>query len=139
MDQTFHLKIKACLETLAEIRDFVGDAALGLGLETAAVSDLKVAVDEAVTNVVIHGYQGKSGGLEINVEREGDDLIVRISDDAPSFSPENVPPPDLTAPLESREIGGMGLHLMRTLTDALSYRPLPSGGNQLTLVKKITN
>jgi anti-sigma regulatory factor (Ser/Thr protein kinase) len=48
-----------------------------------------------------------------------------------------VPPPDLDLPLERRPLGGMGVHLARTLTDRLDHRILPGGGNEVTLSKRL--
>ena len=51
-------------------------------------------------------------------------------------SPESVPPPDVTQPLDERPLGGMGIHLMRQLMDEVTHRATPQGGNELTMIKK---
>lgn len=94
-------------------------------------------MDEAVTNVVLHGYNGREGDIDILVEGRGGDLVVRLRDDAPPFDPVSARRLDVGEPLLSRPVGGMGVHLMRTLTDSLSHRVTPSGGNETVLVKKI--
>ena len=56
-------------------------------------------MDEAVTNIIMHGYRGAEKPIEIDMAREGDDLVVRIYDEAPLYDPTAEPPPDLSLPL----------------------------------------
>jgi serine/threonine-protein kinase RsbW len=130
------LLIAAELGNLAAIRRFVLAEAESLEAGRAAIEDMIQAVDESATNVIKHGYAGQPGTIEIEVAREGDDLMVRIRDHAPHFDPTTYPSPDLTLPLERRRYGGMGIHLTRECTDAVIYRVAPDGANQLTLLKE---
>ena len=75
------------------------------------------AVDEATTNVILHGYRGGPGWVEVAAERVGDRIVVTVTDEAPSFDPTRVPEPDLSVPPERRRPGGMGIHLIREATD----------------------
>lgn len=137
MAKTFRLDFKARLDNLAEIRDFVEVSACELGLGWAAVEDMKVCVDEVATNIVKHGYGNGEGGLSVEVFREADEIVVKVVDQAPVFDPKFAPKPDLSLPLNDRPVGGMGVHLITTLTDGLSHTAGPGGGNELVLRKKI--
>jgi serine/threonine-protein kinase RsbW len=130
------LRIAAEPKNLAIIRRFVSAAAANLQSGQPAIADMIQAVDESVTNIIVHGYQGRPGSIEIEVSREADALVVRIRDHAPPFDPTTHPPPDLTLPLERRRYGGLGIHLTRESTDAMIYRVTPDGANELTLLKK---
>jgi serine/threonine-protein kinase RsbW len=121
---------------LAGIRHFVEATGNQLGLESSVIAALRQAVDEAVSNILIHGYQGQAGPLRLDIGRKGANLWVRLRDKAPPFDPNQVPPPDLTLPAPLRPPGGLGLPLIRQAIDELRYRPLPGGGNELTLVKR---
>jgi serine/threonine-protein kinase RsbW len=127
----------ADLSSLAVIREFVADACRRLAAPPDAITDLVQAVDEAATNITLHGYKGFPGPVEITVTRDRDRLTVTLRDEAPPFDPTSVGPPDLSKPLEERSIGGLGIHLMRSFTDAMIYRRLPGGGNELALVKDL--
>jgi serine/threonine-protein kinase RsbW len=136
MDQPYTLHISAELKNLAAIRRFTEEAALKLQTPSFATEDMILAIDEAVTNVILHGYQRGPGTIEIEMRRDRDLLVVSLRDQAPPFDPTTVPKPDVSIPLEYRPLGGMGVHLMRESVDEILYRVLPQGGNELTLLKK---
>jgi serine/threonine-protein kinase RsbW len=123
-------------EDLADIRHIIEATGSQLGLEASLVAALRQAVDEAVSNIVMHGYQNRVGSLQMDIGQQGADLWVRLRDEAPRFDPTSVPPLDLTVPLLLRPPGGLGLYLIREAIDELHYRPLPDGGNELSLVKR---
>jgi anti-sigma regulatory factor (Ser/Thr protein kinase) len=136
MNTSPSLRTTAELKNLAEIRRFVEETASALGVAPAVISGVILAVDEAVSNIIAHGYQGQGGIVEIEVGRERDALVVRLRDEAAPFDPTSVPPPDLTLSLEQRTPGGLGIHLIRQTMDEMTHRLTPQGGNELTLVKK---
>jgi serine/threonine-protein kinase RsbW len=129
------LQIPAELLNLRKIRRFVEEEATALGANPDAVADLVLAVDEAVSNIIVHGYQGEAGIIAIEIRGQGDALVVRLFDQATPFDPNDVPPPDLTVPLEQRPYGGLGIYMIRQLVDQMIHRVLVQGGNELILVK----
>jgi serine/threonine-protein kinase RsbW len=136
MAEPQRLRMIAGLDDLFEIRRFVEGAAARGGGDPAAVADMLLALNEAATNVIGHGYEGAPGILEVEVAYDGDALTVRLRDQAPAFDPALAPVPDVTLPLDRRPLGGMGVHMMRQLTDQLSYRTRSDGWNELVLVKR---
>jgi serine/threonine-protein kinase RsbW len=132
------LTVDADVGRLADVRAFVRSALLDQGVDDEAGADVVQAVDEIVTNIIQHGYAGREGKVEVELElaRAGE-VTVRIRDGCPPFDPRGVPTPDTRAPLADRPLGGMGVHLTRVLTDGMTHRILPSGGNELTLVKRL--
>jgi serine/threonine-protein kinase RsbW len=130
------IRVRAGVDALAGIRAFVREqlATAGAGGET--VDDLVQAVDELVCNVVEHGYAGRPGEIEVAFVRSSREVAFRIRDGAPPFDPTAVPEPPLHLPLRERRLGGMGVHLARSLTDGFDHRILPSGGNEVTVRKR---
>ena len=127
-------RFKADLGRLADIRDFIGEAAAGLGVPAEVRDDLRLAVDEAVTNILLHGYDG-AGDIDIEIAARDNDLVIRLSDAAPPFDPVGATPESL-APVEDRtRPGGFGLYLIRQTMDEVDYRRLDAG-NELTLIKR---
>jgi serine/threonine-protein kinase RsbW len=132
-----NLWIDANPQNLAALRDFVSKAAASLGASRRVVDDLVLAVDETATNIIVHGYQGRPGSIAVQVELEGDEIVIRLYDRAGFFDPLQYPPPNLDLPLEERPEGGLGIYLARKSVDSVAYRRLPDGRNELTLRKKI--
>jgi serine/threonine-protein kinase RsbW len=130
-------QFNAVRRNLSAIRDFVEQAAAVLGADLDSIYDMAGAVDEAATNVIIHGYHDQGGPLEIELTRDGDSLVVHMRDSAAAFDPTTVAAPDTTLSLDERPLGGMGIHLIRQYTDAISYRALPGGGNEVTLTRSM--
>lgn len=136
MTTRYALQTTAELKNLNQIRDFVETAANALGFEPELIPNVQLAVDEVATNVMLHGYHGQGGSLDVELERVGSDLVVRLRDEAPPFDPTTVPVPDLTLPLTKRPIGGLGIYLVRRAVDEVIHRVTAGGGNELTLVKR---
>jgi serine/threonine-protein kinase RsbW len=136
MESKSLLKVTADLKNLALIRDFVEETATTLNANPTMVVEVVLAANEIATNIMLHGYQGQAGPIEIEVSQAGNALIICLRDQAPPFDPTTVPNPNLNLPLEERPVGKMGIYLARQLMDEMIYRLNPQGGNELTLVKK---
>jgi serine/threonine-protein kinase RsbW len=136
MNEPRRMRVSAELKNLASIRRFVEGVAAEGGANPEVVTDMVTAMNEATTNIVLHGYRGQSGFIEVEVSFEDDALVIRLRDQAPAFDPVRVPPPDTSLPLEQRPPGGVGILMMRQLTDDLAYRKTDNGSNELVLVKR---
>ena len=136
MTQGSILQVAAELANLGVIRHFVEEMATGLKFDRNVIEDMLQAVEEAVANIILHGYNRRPGEIQVEVHREESELVVQLRDRAPHFDPTGFPPPDLTLPLEERRPGGLGIYLMRKFTDTVTYRVTSDGSNELTLVKK---
>jgi anti-sigma regulatory factor (Ser/Thr protein kinase) len=121
----------AQIANLAEIRRFVGTETEDFSREAADA--MIQAVDEAVTNIILHGYRGSPGSIEIELWQDEKALVIRLRDDAPAFDPTSIPVPNLDTPLHLRRPGGLGVHMMRQFVDRMSYRRTETGQNELTL------
>jgi len=134
MSDTYEICVSSQLRRLAEIAEFVSERARAAGLDEEQVFDVQMAIDEAATNSMQHAYQGNEDGeIRVCCYVEQDDFCVRITDFVHPFDPDTVPEPDLSTPLASREIGGLGLFFMRKLMDQVEFTSDASGGNQVTL------
>jgi serine/threonine-protein kinase RsbW len=131
------ISIQAGVERLAAVRAFVRAQTALAFADEETTADLVQAVDELVCNVVEHGYAGRPGEIEVAAIRGDEEIAFRIRDAAPAFDPRSVPTPPLDVPLAQRRLGGMGVHLARTLTDGMEHRILPTGGNEVTVRKRL--
>jgi serine/threonine-protein kinase RsbW len=131
-DTESSLHVAASLEVLAEVRAFVRSTTRGLGADRRTVGALVQAVDEWVTNVVVHGYGEDSGSVDVRVHGDGADVVVVVRDAAPVFDPASAPAFDRDLPLSQRPFGGMGIALIRDLCSTFEHRALSPVGNQVT-------
>ena len=132
------IRVEAHVDRLADVRAFVRDAVEAFGGSQRAAEDLVQAVDEATCNVMVHGYDGAAGEIEIEATLRDGRIEIRILDRAPDFDPTALPERATRRP-EPRRPGtaGVGLKLARTMTDAVRHHVRPGGGNELTLVRSI--
>lgn len=136
MDNSRTLRLDAAnLEDLEAIRNFLEEETKPLQIDASALYDILLSVTEMATNIMVHGYRGKSGPLEIEIGRQGNSVVISLRDQAPPFDPTQVPAPDTGLPLEQRPLGGVGVHLCREFMDHMSYRYSPEKGNELVLKK----
>jgi anti-sigma regulatory factor (Ser/Thr protein kinase) len=132
-----HLRIPADVERVAEIRSAVREVATACNAEPDCLDDLVQAVDEATTNVIVHGYAGAAGPIDVDVARVGETIVITVEDEAAPYDPTTHEEPDLSVPPEHRRPGGMGIHLMRAALDRIEHRPRPGGGNILTMTRRL--
>jgi anti-sigma regulatory factor (Ser/Thr protein kinase) len=106
-------------------------------LPEAVRRSLSVVLDELLANEISHGIAGRDARL-LTVEVELDDyrLAVTLTDDGPPFDPFSYAAPDTTLSVDERQIGGLGIHLVRELMDEVSYQRR-AGHNVVVLVKHL--
>jgi serine/threonine-protein kinase RsbW len=100
-----------------------------------AVTLAALAIEELATNTI--KFDGASlGDIQVDMQVNDGRLTVVVTDDGRPFNPLEQPAPDTSLPIEEREIGGLGIHLLRTLSDGMSYERRGER-NQVTIVKKL--
>ena len=98
---------------------------------------VQVALDEFVYNPIVYGFAKRGEGAgELRVELERDRVRVTITDDGPPFDPLAFASPDTALPVETREIGGLGIHLVLTMMDEVTYERR-GDRNVVVLVKRL--
>jgi serine/threonine-protein kinase RsbW len=104
--------------------DFVEDFARRHGLPQIELSRMLLILEELFTNVVKYGRAGDEAAETIGVTLalRGRELTIEFSDDGPTFDPLLAATPDLDRPIADRLIGGLGLHILRSLVDHARYR-----------------
>ncbi|OPY47004.1 MAG: Bacterioopsin transcriptional activator [Methanosaeta sp. PtaU1.Bin028] len=105
------------------------------GFAREKILDMQVSVEEACVNIIHHGYRHEPGIISIGLYLEEDALQITIEDDAPPFDPTKFDKPNLVQNLDERPIGGLGILMMKSMTDDLRY-DFAGGKNRLTLTKR---
>jgi len=91
-------------------------------LPASAIHDLSLVLDEIVGNIIAYGFApGAESEISIKLGYAQGEISVEIEDEARPFDPLQAPAPDLTSPLETRRIGGLGIHFARSLMDEIVY------------------
>ena len=133
--------LKNQLSELERLSRFVEAFGAEHGLPDQAVFELTLALDEILTNVISYAYED-SGARDIVVRLteanavEGRQVTVQVEDDGRPFDPLEVRPPQTDVPLEARNVGGLGIHLVRKVMDQLEYCR-QDGKNMLMMRKTI--
>jgi serine/threonine-protein kinase RsbW len=135
--EPLELCVSSDLSELATISDFVAQIARRAGVSEADVFEIQMATDEACTNSMEHAYAGQPGEVRVCCWVEEGDFVVRVTDFGRRFDPDQIPMPDTSAPLESRDVGGLGLFFMRELMDGVEFLS-DAQGNQVILRKHLS-
>ena len=115
-----------------ELREIVGLAAAMAGFEHAAGEEIRLAVNEALANVVKHGYGGdEDGPIRLRIRARASYVEIVIVDECRPIEPGEISPRDF----EDVRPGGLGVHLMRKLMNIVEYRPRSGRGNALRMVR----
>lgn len=135
MSQRFQITRAAELDSLQVFRGFITECCAHYNIPGDVVFELKLAVDEACTNIITHGYRGMDpGSIILSFRIEAERILVQITDFGRVFEPEDAAQPDVQAALEDRELGGLGLYLIYQTMDNIDYHA-SEDGNTLTFTK----
>jgi sigma-B regulation protein RsbU (phosphoserine phosphatase) len=131
------LTIKSDIHEIKRFSDFMKSATAKLDVDTSMAKKLQLAVEEAVVNAIDYAYPTETkGDITINMMFDGQTLHFQIIDEGIAFDPTAKQKTDTTLSVEERQIGGLGILLVRELMDSINYERT-DGKNILTLIKKI--
>jgi serine/threonine-protein kinase RsbW len=123
----------ADMKALPDVLEFAAAAAGRAGFDGVAQLFVELIIEELFTNTVVHGYGGDSGQpVWVSIAGVGGELTLTYEDAAPPCNPLTLPAPGLRdAPVEERPVGGLGMPLVKALSDSASYG-YKEGRNRLT-------
>lgn len=115
------------------IETFLG----GLNIGAKERYTVALAFEEMATNIIKYGFEkdGAFHQIDVRLSADADMLKLELEDSGIEFNPLNLGEPELADPVEQREIGGLGIHLVKRMADALDYRR-ENGRNLLTITVK---
>lgn len=134
-DVTGAVTIGNSLPEIAAVADECRRIAERIGLDASATADVQVALDEIVSNAIRYAFpEGERHSISVRFRVVDAALEVTIEYSGVAFDPANAPPPDRSAPLAQRRVGGLGAHFARELMDEIRYRRVGEL-NRVTLVR----
>ena len=131
------LILKNDVHEVSKLNSFLKSVAVKINIEPSLAHKLRLAVEEAVVNVIDYAYPADTeGSIEVRMMWDGKKLKVMIIDAGVPFDPTVMEKTDTTLSAEERQIGGLGILLVRELMDAMNYERM-DGKNVLTLMKEL--
>jgi amino acid adenylation domain-containing protein len=125
------------VEQIELLPDYIDRVVKNIGISPSLSMSLNLALEEAVTNVIMYAYGEGDGIVEIAATIDGDQLTFTIKDSGTPFDPTQKEDADITLGFEERSIGGLGIFLVKQIMDQVEYQWV-NGYNILTLTKVLT-
>lgn len=123
MSRTISIELKNNFSEIERLIQIVTEFGEVNNLPSNVLFAVSLALDEILTNVISYGYKDDNEHLIIiRFSLEDEELIAEVEDDGQPFNPLGAPEPNTDKPLQERQIGGLGIHLVRNLMDKLEYR-----------------
>jgi serine/threonine-protein kinase RsbW len=131
------LRIKNQISELEKVAQFVEEIGEELGLSMELQMNLNLVMEEMVTNVIFYAYpQGEVADIELLAKSDGKELTFVLSDQGKEFDPTAKEDADLDVNPADRELGGMGIFIVKNIMNKVTYQRL-EGKNLLTMTKGI--
>ena len=132
-DYCFELKSK--LSELTTLCRYLEDCGNVMELPQKCLLELNLGLDELFSNIISYGFEDESEHrIKFSLVKDSKTLIVQVEDDGIPFNPLDVTGPEVSQDLDSINIGGLGIHLVKEMMDDIDYKRV-EGKNKLILKK----
>jgi serine/threonine-protein kinase RsbW len=123
MKKIASLVLPATLENLTTFMDASSHVASTAHVDPEKAFNIELALEEVLVNIINYAYEDGDGEIQIvfATDKRGW-FVMEITDKGKPFDMTKVPPPDMTSTIEDRQVGGLGIHFMKTLADEIDYR-----------------
>ena len=133
------IEVEAVSEKLDQVTGFVEEQVLQMGCPPKLAMQITLAVEEAFINVADYAYAPETGMCRIVVETaqletDRGDVIITFMDSGKAFNPLLKEDPDITLSADERQIGGLGIYMVKEIMDSVVYE-YKDAQNHLTMVK----
>lgn len=128
------LKVKAKIENFEVLMGFIEETLVFSGFHGKEAIAVVTACEELIVNVINYAYPGSEGNIEVKFDTEKNSILLTFTDDGVPFNPLKIPEVDTQLLAHEREIGGLGIHMVKKLMDEVRYE-YKEGRNILTIKK----
>jgi len=129
------LIVEASIESLEEVMDFINNELERKTCSSELLGNIILAVEEIFVNIASYAYQSPGGRATVSIAA-GEEAVIRFEDTGKPYNPLDHPDPDVTKPLMERDIGGLGIFLVKTIMDKVDYMRIDNK-NVLVMTKKL--
>lgn len=134
-NNTYSLSVKASTEQIATVRDFVAQHAFSFGFTENEVENIRLAVDEAFTNIIKHAYNYDSNkSVDIKLQYQRNMFSISMFDQGEPFDTSNYSIPNVEEQIKAKKRGGVGVYLIKQLMDNVEYNR-NNGVNEIRMIK----
>lgn len=132
------ITLPAIIENIETVTDFVNEYLDEQGCSIKTQMQIAIAIDEIFSNIAHYAYAPSVGdaAVSVDINTENETVILSFTDSGIKYDPLEKEDPDVTLSLEERQIGGMGIFMVKKLMDNVTYEYV-DGHNVLTAYKKI--
>ncbi len=133
------LSLDAKIENLGEVLEFLDEELMRLNCSFKIQTQLDIAVEEIFVNIAHYAYKPKTGSatIRLEIEEEPPAIAITFIDSGMPYNPLEKEDPDITLSAEERQIGGLGIYMVKKSMDNMVYRH-ENGNNILTITKKLS-
>ncbi|MFP3089595.1 ATP-binding protein [Treponema sp. TIM-1] len=131
------ITLSASAANLDQLLDWVETTLAAYSCSTKTCHHIMMVTEEIFINIAKYAYPEQTGEATVRFGRAGDALVLQFEDGGTPFNPLQWPAPQTGAPIEKRNIGGLGIHLVKKMTDHAAYAQV-GGKNQLTIYKTLS-
>jgi sigma-B regulation protein RsbU (phosphoserine phosphatase) len=128
------ITLPAALDSLDQLLEWIETALRAYACPSRIIRQLMMVAEEIFVNIANYAYAGTSGEATVRAGKAGEALALQFEDAGTAFNPLDWPKPKLKGSIEERNIGGLGIYLVKTTTDHAAYQRLGEK-NQLTIYK----
>lgn len=124
MNEALSMTLPRTFAGLAQLSERAGQALAEAAVDAKTAYAVQVVIEELVSNIIRHGQGGDAGpdgDIQVLMAIDSAAVQLHLADSGPAFDPAAAPEPELDVPLEARQVGGLGLHLVRSMTEHLTY------------------
>ena len=123
MDLGLKIKLPAKIENLRRFIDFVSDYAKQNQFSDERIKEIELATEEALVNISKYAYPNDIGDIELRCQMQDNNiLVIEIIDNGIPFDMNSVSEPDLNSSILNRNVGGLGIHLIKKMVDEINYK-----------------
>ena len=137
MSRRISVQLKNNISEIERLSQIVTEFGERHHLPPKVLFEVNLALEEILANIISYGYEANDEHqIVVTISLKNGELTAEVEDDGRPFNPLEAPEPDISRPLEERPVGGLGIHLVRSLMDGLEYRR-QQGKNLLVMKKKV--
>ena len=129
------IKYTATLDNLHRFIEYARKVAAGVGFNGGEIDQIELALEEGIVNIINYSFPDGDGEVCLECALKNSFFVMTLADDGIPFNPLEKDDPDISVPLDERQIGGLGIFLIKNLMDEVDYR-YEDGYNKLTLKKR---